>query len=91
MPEVRDFEGAARWMIFHFWTTLCSEAISGQTARPIGIPRPDSARRVPDCELTPKFGTFFQSEGGLNWLQPEVMKIMQFYLMNLAILRVFLF
>ena len=91
MPQVRDFEGAARRTIFHFWTTLCSEAISGQTARAIGIPRPDSARRVPDCELTPKFGTFFHSEGGLNWLLPEVMKIMQFYLMNLAILRVFLF
>ena len=59
MPEVRDFEGAARRRIFHVWTTLCSEAISGQTAQPIGIPRPDSVRRVPDCELTPKFGTFF--------------------------------
>ena len=53
---------------------MCSEAISGQTARPIGIPTPDSARRVPDCELTPKFGTFFQSEGGLNWGMQKMAK-----------------
>ena len=91
MLVVMDFEGAARRTIFHFWTTLGSEAISGQTAQPIGIPRPDSERMIPDRELTPKFGTFFQSEGGLNWLQPEVMKMMQFYLMNLAISRAFLF
>ena len=91
MLVVMDFEGAARRTIFHFWTTLGSEAISGQTARPIGIPRPVSERMIPDRELTPKFWTFFQSGGGLNWLQPEVMKMMQFYLMNLAILRAFLF
>ena len=91
MLVVMDFEGAARWTIFHFWTTLCSEAIFGQTACLIGILRPDSERMIPDRELTPKFGTFFQSEGGLNWLLPEVMKIMQFYLINLAILRAFLF
>ena len=91
MPEAGDFEGAARRTLFHFWTTLCSEAISGQTARSIGIPRPDSARRVPDCELTPKFGTFFQAGGGLNWVPPEVMKMMQFYLMNFAISRAVLF
>ena len=66
---------------------MCSEAISGQTAGPICIPRPDSERRIQNSELTPKFRPFFQSEGGLNWLQPEVMKMMQFYLMNLAILR----
>ena len=91
MLVVMDFEGAARRTIFHFWTTLGSEAISGQTAQPIGIPGPVSERMIPDTELKPKFWTFFQSEGGLNWLQTEVTKMMQFYLMNLAISRAFLF